>query len=62
MKMEFVRITYDNKATSTAETEQHQKVILEYAEKGYHYQGFVPVKFGPSGKMLVIDLVFEKEE
>lgn len=60
MKTEFVRISYDNKATSTAKTEQHQAVIREYSAKGYHYAGFVPVKFGPSGKMLVIDLVFEK--
>ena len=52
MKTEFVRINYDNKATSTSETEQHQKVIKEYSEKGYHYAGYVPVKFGPSGKML----------
>ncbi len=62
MKTEFVRINYDNKATSTSETEQHQKVIKEYSEKGYHYAGYVPVKFGPSGKMLIIDLVFEKTE
>lgn len=62
MKTEFVRINYNNKATSTSETEQHQKAILEYADKGFHYAGFVPVKFGPSGKMLVIDLVFEKED
>ena len=62
MKTEFVRINYDNKATSTSETEQHQKAIIEYSEKGYHYAGYVPVKFGPSGKMLIIDLVFEKTE
>lgn len=62
MKTEFVRIEYNNKATSVAQTEQHQKVILDYSDKGYHYAGYVPVKFGPSGKMLVIDLVFEKEE
>ena len=62
MKTEFVRINYDNKATSTSETEQHQKAIREYSEKGYHYAGYVPVKFGPSGKMLIIDLVFEKTE
>lgn len=62
MKTEFERINYDNKATSTSETELHRQIIKDYAEKGYRYAGFVPVKFGPSGKMLVIDLVFEKTE
>lgn len=62
MTTAFVRITYDNKATSAVETELHQKSILEYATKGFYYAGYVPVKFGPSGKTLVIELVFEKED
>lgn len=60
MDIKFATINYDNKATSTSQTHEHQKLISEFAQKGYHYKGFVPVKFGPSGKMLVIDLIFEK--
>lgn len=59
MSCEFVRINYDNKATSTSETERHQAIIKEYYEKGFRFAGYVPVKFGPSGKMLTIDLIFE---
>lgn len=62
MNCEFARIDYDNKATSSSQTEKHQGIIKEYYAKGYSYAGFVPVKFGPSGKMLTIDLVFEKKD
>ena len=39
----------------------HREVIEEYALKGYKYLGFVPVKLGPSGKMLALDLVFDNK-
>lgn len=58
--MEFVRLEYNNNKATNAELSGHRETITEYAEKGYRYLGFVPVKFGPSGKTLVIDLIFEK--
>lgn len=58
--MEFVRLEYDNKKTTNAELNGHQDVIKEYVSKGYKYIGFIPVKFGASGKTLAIDLIFEK--
>lgn len=59
--MEFVRLEYDNRKTAAAELDEHRQIITEYAEKGYSYVGFIPVKFGPSGKTLAIDLIFEKK-
>ncbi len=58
--MEFVRLEYDNNKLLNAELKEHREIIKEYTEKGYKYIGFVPVSFGPSGKTLAIDLIFEK--
>ncbi len=57
--MEYVRLNYDNNRLTTAELKGYQEVINEYVEKGYKYVGFIPVSFGPSGKTLAIDLIFE---
>lgn len=58
--MEFVRLEYDNNKATNAGLNGHQEVIKEYVEKGYKYIGFIPVKFGASGKTLAIELLFEK--
>ena len=61
--MEFVRLKYANNKLINADIKEHRDVINEYIEKtGYKYIGFVPVLFGPSGKMLEIDLIFKKSE
>ena len=52
---------YDNNRVAGAELTSHREVIEEYALKGYKYLGFVPVKLGPSGKMLALDLVFDNK-
>lgn len=49
-----------NLYVTNAELNGHQEVIKEYVEKGYKYIGFIPVKFGASGKTLAIELIFEK--
>ena len=59
--MKFVRVEYDNNRVAGAELTSHREVIEEYALKGYKYLGFVPVKLGPSGKMLALDLVFDNK-
>jgi len=57
--MEFVRLKYANNKLITSELKEHQAVITEYVEKkGYEYLGFIPVLFGPSGKVLEMDLIF----
>lgn len=57
---EFVRLEYKNSPPGSAELFGHQEVIKDYEAKGYTYIGFIPVKFGPSGKTLIIDLIFNK--
>ena len=58
--MEFVRLEYNNNKATSSELNGHQEVIKEYVENGYKYIGFIPVKFGASGKTLAIELIFEK--
>ena len=58
--MEFVRLKYANNKLINASIKEHQEVIEEYIKKGYEYVGFLPVLFGPSGKMLELDLIFKK--
>lgn len=57
---EFVRLEYKNSPPRSAELQHHQEVINEYVSNGYRYIGFIPVKLGPSGKILIIDLIFDK--
>ncbi len=42
-----------------AKSEEHQRIIDEYALKGYRYAGYIPVKMNDYGKILDMDLVFE---
>ena len=59
--MEFVRLKYANNKLINADIKEHRDVINEYVDKkGYKYIGFIPVVFGPSGKTLEVDLIFEK--
>lgn len=59
--MEFVRLKYANNKLFNANLKEHNEVIEEYVKRrGYTYLGFIPVVFGPSGKMLEIDLIFQK--
>lgn len=58
--MEFVKLEYNNNKLTNAELRGHQEIIKEYISKGYKYIGFIPVSFGPSGKTLAIELIFEK--
>lgn len=60
MKTEFVTLSLENNPAGNAELAGHRAIIKERAEKGYDFCGFAPIKFGPSGKMLAVDLVFQK--
>ena len=60
MQTEFVTMDMENNPAWNAELEGWRPIISEWAKKGYSYSGFVPVKSGPTGKLLVIDLVFQK--
>lgn len=59
--MEFVRLKYANNKLINSNLKEHREVIEEYiTKKGMEYLGFVPVLYGPSGKLLEIDLIFRK--
>lgn len=58
--MEFVKVDFDNNKVSNANLSEHREIIEKYVNDGYDYLGFVPVKLGPSGKILSIELIFNK--
>lgn len=61
--MEFVRLKYANNKLINSNLKEHREVIEEYiSKKNMTYLGFVPVLYGPSGKLLEIDLIFKKPE
>lgn len=61
-KYEFVKVKLQNNPVANAELAEHRQIIAEMAQKGYKYAGYVPVKQGPSGKIVIVDLIFETEE
>ncbi len=44
-----------------AKSEEHRAIIDEYANKGYKYVGYVPTDISDFGKIIKMDLVFEKD-
>ena len=40
---------------------EHREVISQYAEKGWRYNGYIPISKTNQGNTLQIDLIFEKE-
>lgn len=44
-----------------AKSEEHRKIIDEYAAKGYRYVGYIPTNINDYGKIKDMDLVFEIE-
>ena len=46
----------------TAKSEEHRKIIQEYAAKGYRYVGFIPTELSDAGKIKCMDLVFELDK
>lgn len=59
--MEFVRLKYANNKLINANLKEHREIIEECVQKkNMEYLGFVPVLFGPNGKIMEIDLIFKK--
>ncbi len=44
-----------------AKSVEHQKIIDEYAAKGYRYVGYIPTVIRDDGTITTMDLVFEKD-
>ncbi len=45
-----------------AKSEEHRKIIMEYAAKGYRYVGYIPTDISDYGKIKYMDLVFELDK
>ncbi len=58
---QYVTIEFENNKLTTAKSTAHREVIDKYAAEGFCYAGYVPCVIGPSGKILSIDLIFEKD-
>jgi len=41
---------------------KHRDIIDKYARIGYRYVGFVPTQSYANGRIIEIDLIFEKQE
>lgn len=61
MNYEYVELVLENHKVTTSELKGHHEVIEEYVSKGFRYIGHIPTQFGPSGKVLKIELIFEKQ-
>lgn len=59
-KYEYVSV-HVGKGILGSKTEEHRKIIDEYAAKGYRYAGYVPILMDSNGKLYDIDLIFERE-
>ena len=60
METRYKRIKFKNSNDLTTETEEHRSIIEEYAKDGYKYAGYFPVKTSSNGKILIVDLIFQK--
>ncbi len=58
--MEFVKVDFDNNKVSNALLRGYREIIEKYVNDGYDYLGFAPAKLGPSGKILSIELILNK--
>ena len=59
-KYEFVNVRISKLVG--AKSEEHRKIIQEYAEKGYRYVCFIPTEISDAGKIKCMDLIFEPEK
>jgi hypothetical protein len=59
-KYEFVNVKISKLVG--AKSEEHRKIIQEYAAKGYRYVGFIPTEISDAGKIKCMDLVFELDK
>ncbi|MED9966671.1 MAG: DUF4177 domain-containing protein [Blautia sp.] len=43
-------------------SEEHRRIIDEYAAKGYRYVGYIPTDITCSGQLTKMDLIFEIDQ
>lgn len=63
MQYSYETVDMDNNPAWNAEIPQdyYHNLIGEHASNGERYVGWLPVKSGPTGKLLALELVFESE-
>ena len=44
-----------------AKSEEHREIIDLYARQGYRYAGYIPTNINDYGKILEMDLIFERD-
>lgn len=44
-----------------SESTEHRLIINKYALEDYRYVGYIPVVIGSEGRIMSIDLIFEKD-
>lgn len=57
----YVELECVNHRATDSTVTAHREIIDTHAKSGYRYIGYIPTKMGPSGKILTMDLIFEKE-
>ena len=58
--MIFTEINFDNTKTSTSTIGiKYATELFEKLELGYTFKGIIPLKYGPSGKMLSLAMCFD---
>lgn len=58
-KYEYVNIKIGK--MFSVKSQEHRKIIDEYAAKGYRYVGYIPTDTDGYGKINNIDLIFESD-
>ena len=56
----FEKVEAENNVLTNARFDGYKEIIDSYEDKDYDFCGIVPVRMGPSGKILEIELVFAK--
>lgn len=59
---EYEYVSVDISGFVFAGNEEHRSIIDEYAANGYRYAGFIPTAINGHGKILTIDLIFERDK
>ena len=44
-----------------ARSEEHREIIDKYASLGFRYAGYIPTRLTDYGKIVTMDLIFEKD-
>lgn len=57
---DFETVYADNNPRKTAEFSEYEELIKKHVDEGADFCGFVPIKIGPSGKILEMELVFAR--